>query len=107
MRAASNARVLLQADSGARPARTRITCARTSFTFDPELTVGEEDRFADWSSTLARNIFPIGELDEGRFFLGIDETSEICLIETWVATFGPVREALDKLVLGIAPRRIA
>ncbi|MCQ1579826.1 SUKH-3 domain-containing protein [Streptomyces parvus] len=83
-----------------------ITCARTPFNFDPELAVGEEDRFADWSSTVGRNIFPIGELDEGRFFLGIDETSEVYLIGTWVATFGPVREALEKLVLGIAPRRI-
>ncbi|MEV7239490.1 SUKH-3 domain-containing protein [Streptomyces sp. NPDC051020] len=71
-----------------------------------ELAVGEEDRFADWSSTVGRDIFPIGELDEGRFFLGIDETGEIYLIETWVATFGPVREALEKLVLGVSPRRI-
>ncbi|MEU9202900.1 SUKH-3 domain-containing protein [Streptomyces sp. NPDC048332] len=83
-----------------------ITCARTPFTFDPEHAVGEEDRFADWSSTVGRDIFPIGELDEGRFFLGIDETSEIYLIETWIATFGPVREALEKLVLGVSPRRI-
>ena len=42
-----------------------ITCARTPFNFDPELAVGEEDRFTDWSSTVGRDIFPIGELDEG------------------------------------------
>ncbi|MGW1910417.1 SUKH-3 domain-containing protein [Streptomyces sp. NPDC002076] len=83
-----------------------IDVAKTPFHFDPEQVVGEEDRFADWSVTVGRDIFPIGELDEGRFFLGIDEGGEICLIETWVATFGRAQEALEKLVLGIAPRRI-
>ncbi|MCF3137220.1 SUKH-3 domain-containing protein [Streptomyces olivochromogenes] len=68
--------------------------------------LGPRLRFADWSSTVGRDIFPIGQLEEGRFFLGIDETSEIYLIETWVATFGPAQEALEKLVLGISPRRI-
>ena len=81
-----------------------ITCARTDFAFDPGALAGEEDRFADWSETLGRDIFPIGELDEGRFFLGIDENSEIYLVETWVARFGPVQDALEKLVLGIAPQ---
>ncbi|MER7756714.1 SUKH-3 domain-containing protein [Kitasatospora sp. NPDC097643] len=83
-----------------------INVAKARFHFDPELALGEEDRFADWSATLGRDIFPIGELDEGRFFLGIDEDGEIHLVETWVATFGPVQEALERLTLGIAPRRI-
>ncbi|MFJ8477002.1 SUKH-3 domain-containing protein [Kitasatospora sp. NPDC094011] len=84
-----------------------IDVARTRFRFDPELTVGEEDRFAEWSAEVGLDLFPIGELDGGRFFLGIDGDGEICLVETWVATFGPVQEALEKLVLGIAPRRIS
>ncbi|MFD5753663.1 SUKH-3 domain-containing protein [Streptomyces sp. NPDC127033] len=83
-----------------------IDVTQTRFHFAPELAVGEEDRFADWSATVRRDIFPIGELDGGRFFLGIDETSEIYLIETWVATFGPAQEALERLILGIAPPRI-
>ncbi|MEU9334265.1 SUKH-3 domain-containing protein [Streptomyces sp. NPDC048290] len=83
-----------------------ITCARTPFHFDPGLLTGEEDRFADWSAALGRAVFPIGELDEGRFFLGIDERGEVYLLETWVARFGPVRDALEKLVLGIAPERV-
>ena len=83
-----------------------ITCAKTPFNFDPDNLIGEEDRFADWSHTIGRAIFPLGELDEGRFFLGIDENSEIYLVETWLATFGSAQDALEKLILGIAPERI-
>ncbi|MFI5797470.1 SUKH-3 domain-containing protein [Streptomyces sp. NPDC051677] len=83
-----------------------ITCAKTPFNFDPDNLIGEEDCFADWSHTIGRAIFPLGELDEGRFFLGIDESSEIYLVETWLATFGSAQDALEKLILGIAPERI-
>ncbi|MEW2619071.1 SUKH-3 domain-containing protein [Streptomyces sp. NPDC048106] len=83
-----------------------ITCAKAPFTFDPDNLIGEEDRFADWSTAIGRALFPIGELDQGRFFLGIDENSEIYLVETWLATFGPAPGALEKLILGIAPQRI-
>ncbi|MYS22381.1 SUKH-3 immunity protein [Streptomyces sp. DvalAA-14] len=83
-----------------------ISVAKTSFNFDLENVIGEEDRFADWSETIGHAIFPIGELDQGRFFLGIDENSEIYLVETCLATFGPARQALEKLILGIAPLSI-
>ncbi|MFF3920698.1 SUKH-3 domain-containing protein [Streptomyces sp. NPDC001852] len=83
-----------------------ITCAKTPFHFNLDLLIGEEDRFADWSDTIGRALFPIGELDQGRFFLGIDENSEVYLVETWLATFGPAQGALEKLILGIAPQRI-
>ncbi|MEU3980608.1 hypothetical protein AB0F77_10930 [Streptomyces sp. NPDC026672] len=36
-----------------------ITCAKTPFDFDPDNLIGEEDRFADWSATSRRAIFPI------------------------------------------------
>ncbi|MGQ5635731.1 MULTISPECIES: SUKH-3 domain-containing protein [unclassified Streptomyces] len=83
-----------------------ITCAKSPFDFVPDNLIGEEDRFADWSARIGHALFPIGELDQGRFFLGIDENSEIYLIETWLATFGPASQALEKLILGITPRRI-
>jgi len=82
------------------------TCAKTPFNLDPDNLIGEEDRFADWSHTIGRAIFPLSELDEGRFFLGIDENSEIYLVETWRATFGDAQEALEKFIPGIAPERI-
>ncbi|WP_063796166.1 SUKH-3 domain-containing protein [Streptacidiphilus griseoplanus] len=84
-----------------------VDVGRTPFHFRPDRCAGEEDRFAEWSETLGRDLFPIGELDEGRFFLGIDETGEIYLVETWLATYGPVQDALEKLVLGVAPTRVA
>jgi hypothetical protein len=83
-----------------------INVARTPFHFRPDSCLGEEDRFAEWSEELGRDVFPIGELDQGRFFLGMDETSEIYLVETWVATYGPARDALEMLILGIAPTEI-
>lgn len=80
-----------------------ITRARESFGFDPEECVGEGDRFLEWSQDLGRQIFPIGSLGEGRFFLGLDEGSELYLVETFVKTFGPMPIAMDRLVLGIMP----
>lgn len=83
-----------------------ITCAREPFELDPELAGGEEDRFSEWSESIGRRLYPLGELAHGRFFLGIDEVSEIYLVETWVAGFGTMPQALGNLILGVAPRRI-
>ncbi|MFB7336024.1 SUKH-3 domain-containing protein [Streptomyces adustus] len=83
-----------------------INRAREPFELDPELAWGEDDRFSEWSDSLGRRLFPLGELDHGRFFLGIDEDSEIYLVEAWVASFGSMPHALENLVLGVMPRRI-
>ncbi|MEU5334215.1 SUKH-3 domain-containing protein [Streptomyces asoensis] len=83
-----------------------ISCARTPFELDPELAWGEEDRFAQWGEAIGRRLYPLGELDHGRFFLGIDEAGVVHLVETWVAGFGPMPDAMENLVLGVAPRRI-
>ncbi|MER5583670.1 SUKH-3 domain-containing protein [Streptomyces asoensis] len=83
-----------------------ISCARTPFELDPELAWGEEDRFAQWGEAIGRRLYPLGELDHGRFFLGIDEGGVVHLVETWVAGFGPMPHAMENLVLGVAPRRI-
>ncbi|MGW1728715.1 SUKH-3 domain-containing protein [Streptomyces sp. NPDC002306] len=77
-----------------------ISCARVPFVFDPMLCLGEEDRFSEWSGEIKKSIFPIGLLD-GRFCLGIDEDSEIYLVETWVASFGRMPEAMSNLILGV------
>ncbi|MBW4721561.1 SUKH-3 domain-containing protein [Saccharothrix obliqua] len=81
-----------------------ISCAREPFELDPGLCVGEEDRFAEWGAALGCALFPLGELDLGRFFLGISEIGEVFLVETWVASFGVGDAALESLVLGVAPR---
>ena len=83
-----------------------ITCAREPFELDPALVQGEEDRFLEWGEEIGHRLFPLGELDHGRFFLGIDEAAEIYLVETWVASFGAMPQALEGLILGMAPRLI-
>lgn len=83
-----------------------VTRARSSFNLDPMLCQGEEDRFADWGEEVGELIFPVGELDEGRFFLGVGESGELYLVADWLATFGPVPAALDGLVLGIRARTV-
>ncbi|WP_084800566.1 SUKH-3 domain-containing protein [Promicromonospora kroppenstedtii] len=80
-----------------------ITRAREPFTFDPGECVGEGDRFLEWSQDLGRQIFPIGILDHGRFFLGLDENSELYCVEDWVATFGRMPVGMIHLVRGVMP----
>jgi len=81
-----------------------ISVARTPFELDPELCVGEEDHFAAWGADLGCSLFPIGELDRGRFLLGVSEVGEIFLVEAWAASFGIGDAALEKLILGVKPR---
>ncbi|MFD9005934.1 SUKH-3 domain-containing protein [Streptomyces sp. NPDC059582] len=78
-----------------------ISRARAPFELDPMLCLGEEDRFSEWSDEIKKSIFPIGALDGGRLCLGIDEYSEMYLVETWVASFGRMPEAMNNLILGI------
>jgi hypothetical protein len=80
-----------------------VNKAREPFELDPLLCYGEDDRFIDWSRQIERALFPIGVLDSGRFFLGIDEYSEIYLVETWIASFGRMPDALDNLIRGVRP----
>lgn len=80
-----------------------ITSARESFEFDPLLAFGEDDRFGDWSASLGRVLAPLGELDGGRFFLGIDEQGVIYLVASWLARFGSGDEGLENLILGVMP----
>ena len=77
------------------------------FDLDPLLCSGEEDRFLEWGEEIGKSLFPIGVLDVGRYFLGIDEQSEIYLIETWVASFGRMPQAMDNLISGVRPTVIS
>lgn len=79
------------------------TMYRASFAFDPTLCLGEEDRFAEWSEVLGSVISPIGELEEGRFFLGMDSRGTIYVIADRLGRLGAQESALDALALGRAP----
>ncbi len=84
-----------------------VNRAREPFELDPLLCSGEEDRFLEWGEEIGKSLFPIGVLDMGRYFLGIDEQSEIYLIETWVASFGRMPQAMDNLISGVRPTVIS
>jgi hypothetical protein len=80
-----------------------ISRSREPFEFDPALCLGEGDRFLEWNEEIKKTIFPVGVHNEGRFFLGIDEFGELYLVETWVASFGRMPEAMNNLILGVQP----
>ncbi|MEU4218227.1 SUKH-3 domain-containing protein [Actinoplanes sp. NPDC026623] len=84
-----------------------ITCAREPFRFDPELAVGEEDRFAELSERFDRNFFPLGEVGQGEFFLAIDEAGVIYLLAAWALKLGIGDVALEHLIRGISAERLA
>lgn len=81
--------------------------AREPFEIDPSLCEGEGDQFAEFGRELGRELFPIGELDRGRFFLAIDENTEVYLVESWAASFGAMPTAIENLVLGVKPTEVA
>ncbi|MFE3073816.1 SUKH-3 domain-containing protein [Streptomyces sp. NPDC059247] len=83
-----------------------ITRAREPFDLDPLLALGEADRFAEWSAEIGHHLFPVGELDHGHAFLGLDENGELYVVSSWLARFSRVPEALENLVLGVMPVRM-
>ncbi|WP_084534936.1 SUKH-3 domain-containing protein [Nocardia yamanashiensis] len=80
-----------------------ITSAREPFELDPLLAEGEDDRFAGWAEVIGESITPVGELDSGRYFLGVAESSELYLVADWLGSFGRLPEALEAVILGRAP----
>lgn len=82
-----------------------ISRAREPFHLDPALAVGDEDRLEDWGPSAGRHLFPIGYPDD-RYLLSIDQFSEIYCVDPWDASFGRMPEALENLVLGVAPTEI-
>ncbi|MEU9081430.1 SUKH-3 domain-containing protein [Streptomyces sp. NPDC048357] len=84
-----------------------ITSARHAFELDPLLALGEDDRFGALGEEIGRHLFPVGECDHGRFFLGLDEHGDLYLVECWLARFGRMPEAMENLVLGVMPVRAA
>ncbi|MFB4282316.1 MULTISPECIES: SUKH-3 domain-containing protein [unclassified Nonomuraea] len=76
------------------------------FELDPSLAYGEEDRFIDWSEVIGHSLYPLGELDGGRFFLGIDEVGRIYLVANWIACYGTIPEGLENLIRGVAPKEL-
>ncbi|MFF8266629.1 SUKH-3 domain-containing protein [Streptomyces sp. NPDC016562] len=80
-----------------------ITRAREAFSLHPLHALGEDDRFGEWGEEISRCLFPVGELDHGHAFLGLDEQGELYVVDNWLARFGRMPEAMENLVLGVMP----
>lgn len=63
----------------------------------------EEPRFTKLSSLIGRNLFPVGEVNRGSALLGMDETSNLYLVNSSIASFGRMLAALDNLICGVTP----
>lgn len=83
-----------------------ITRAREPFELDPLLALGEADRFSEWSEETGRHLYPLGELDHGHAFLGLDEQGELYVVANWLARFGRMPQAMENLILGVMPIRM-
>ena len=80
--------------------------AKEPFEIDPELAAGEEGRFEELSQKYHRQLFPVGELGQGEFFLAVDQESILYMVGSSIFRLGPSAEGLGKLVLGIQGTRL-
>ncbi|MFJ3513572.1 MULTISPECIES: SUKH-3 domain-containing protein [unclassified Streptomyces] len=83
-----------------------VTCMRTPFEIDPELAIGEEDRFLELSRRFGFSLFPVGMKESGDFFLSIDEDGRIYALMNWLFSLGCGDAALERLVTGVAGERV-
>jgi SUKH-3 immunity protein of toxin-antitoxin system len=79
-----------------------------SFEIDPMLAWSyAEERFTACSGRIRQNVFPVGELNRGYAFLGMDEAAELYLVKDAIASFGRLPGGLENLVADVQPRHIA
>jgi hypothetical protein len=81
--------------------------SRSTVYLDPAVAIGEEDRFCDYFERLrGRDVFPLGEIDDGHAFLGIDRAGRVYLLMDEVFAEWPSFEAaLDALIRGVRSSR--
>lgn len=83
-----------------------VTCMRTPFEIDPELALGEEDRFMELSRRFGCSLFPIGAKESSEFFLSIDEGGTVYAVMNWLFSLGRGETAIEHLVTGVAGERV-
>jgi hypothetical protein len=68
---------------------------------EPTLAWGEEDRFGGYQPILGKRLYPLGEYDNGHFFIAMDEAGAVHLIGVTFVTVAPTMDlALDGFILG-------
>lgn len=75
--------------------------ARGGFQLNPELALGEEDRFSSIGFETRGGLFPLGEAFDGHAFLAIDSTGRTFLVGDDLELLGDnVKSALDAILTG-------
>ncbi|MEV8437585.1 SUKH-3 domain-containing protein [Actinosynnema sp. NPDC051121] len=83
-----------------------IGCAKVPFELDPTLCDGEDDRFRGWGEHVDRSLFPLGELDHGRFFLGIDENGFLYVVADFLTKLGAGADGMEDLLRGVRGEQV-
>ncbi|HXG98829.1 MAG TPA: SUKH-3 domain-containing protein [Sphingomicrobium sp.] len=75
--------------------------ARSTLRLDPSLAEGESDQFDRFSPSIGRRLYPLGEGDDGHFFVAIDDQGEVYILMDWTKFIGRTFDiALTNLLLG-------
>jgi hypothetical protein len=78
-----------------------LECARGGFCLDPTLARGEEDRFDGFGTWEGSALFPLGEIYDSYFFLGIAADGSVYIVGDSIRRLARnIRMALDSILLG-------
>jgi hypothetical protein len=84
------------------------TCAREPFEVDPTLAANEGDRFSELSPLVSTRLYPLGEAFSGNYFWAIGQNDQLYILMDDIQLLGKnIDEALENLILGRMPQRIA
>ncbi len=78
--------------------------ASYSFNLDPLTAVFENDRFDEASAVVGETLYPVGEVVNGHYFLGLGPSGTFYLVMNDVSRYGDNPwEVLGQLLLGSRP----
>ncbi len=81
--------------------------AKCTIQFFPNLAEGEEDRFIEFSNELGVSLCPLGEVNEGYFFLAVDQHGKIYILDQELFLVGnDIHEGIENLITGGKIERI-
>jgi hypothetical protein len=79
-----------------------LECARGGFDLNPELAIGEEDRFLELGARVGGSLFPLGEAFEGQAFLAMDPLGRVFMVGDTLQLIGAdIRDALETILIGL------
>jgi hypothetical protein len=78
-----------------------VDCARGGFDLTPTLAKGEEDRFDGFGAWEGGPLFPLGEIYDSHYFLGIDDAGVVYIVGDTIVRLAPdIYVAIDCILSG-------